>query len=141
MSTIHPQPADRTTVATSGPWVTGLALFAGILMIVVGIYHALGGIAAIIGDQLYVTTPDYTYTLDITSWGWIHLVLGAVIAVVGVGVVTGQAWARAVGVLVAALSMVANFMFVPYYPIWSVLMIALCVAVIWALAVWNPSTS
>ncbi|GAA0921702.1 DUF7144 family membrane protein [Pseudonocardia zijingensis] len=141
MSTIHPQPADRTTVAASGPWVTGLALFAGILMIVVGIYHALGGIAAIIGDQLYVTTPDYTYTLDITSWGWIHLVLGAVIAVVGVGVVTGQAWARAVGVLVAALSMVANFMFVPYYPIWSVLMIALCVAVIWALAVWNPSTS
>lgn len=141
MSTTRPQPADRTSAAVSGPWVTGLALFAGILMVVLGIYHALGGIAAIIGDRLYVTTPDYTYTLDITGWGWIHLVLGVLIAVVGGGVVTGRAWGRAVGVLVAALSMVANFMFIPYYPIWSVVMIALCVAVIWALAVWDPSSS
>lgn len=139
MSTTQPQAAGRTSAALSHPWATGFALFAGVMMLVVGVYHALGGIAALIQDQVYVTMPDYTYTLDITSWGWIHLVLGVLVAVTGGGVLSGRGWGRVGGITVTALSMIANFMFIPYYPIWSLVMIALGAAVIWALAVYETA--
>jgi hypothetical protein len=115
-------------------WATGFAMFAGVLMIVVGVWGVLAGIAAILNDEVYVTTPDYVYSFDLTSWGWIHLILGALLAVAGVGVVQGATWARVVGIALAALSLLANFAFIPYYPIWSILIIALDVVVIWALA-------
>lgn len=140
MSTTQPQAAGRAPAPISLPWATGFALFAGVMMLVVGVYHALGGIAAIIQDPLYVTTPDnYTYTLDVTTWGWIHLVLGVLIAATGGGVLSGRGWGRFGGITIAALSMIANFLFLPYYPVWSLVMIALCVAVIWALAVYDTA--
>jgi hypothetical protein len=139
MSTSRSRSAGYTPMPGPSPWRTSLALFAGVLMLVLGVYHALSGIAALIGDEVYVTSPDNAYTFDLTSWGWIHLVLGVLVAAGGGAVLSGRVWGRVVGIVVAALSMISNFVFLPYYPIWSLVMIPLCVAVIWALAVYRTA--
>lgn len=139
MSTNQSRSAGYTPVARPSPGRTSLALFAGVLMLVLGVYHALSGIAALIGDEIYVTSPDEVYTFDLTSWGWIHLVLGVLVAAAGGAILSGRLWGRVVGIVVAALSMISNFVFLPYYPIWSLVMIPLCVAVIWALAVYRAA--
>ena len=122
----------------SSPWAAGLATFAGILMIMSGFFQALTGLAAIINDQFFVVTRHYTYALDITRWGWIQLILGVIVGVAGCYILTGRAlWARLVGITLAVVSATANFFFIPYYPIWSLLIIALDVFVIWALATYR----
>ena len=128
---------DRTDPGVSG-WAFGFAAFAGAVMLMIGIFEAFAGLAAIFNDEFFVVAPNYTYDVDVTAWGWIHLILGVVVAFAGISVYTGQAWARTVGVVLAILSAVANFFFIPYYPVWSVLIIALCIAVIWALTVYGP---
>jgi hypothetical protein len=117
--------------------VTGLVLFAGLMMIMLGVYQAIVGIAALIEDQFYVVTPAYAFEVDVTTWGWIHLLIGIVVALAGWAVIAGQTWGRVVGIIVAVLSAIANFFFIPYYPFWSLLIIALDVFVIWALCVYG----
>jgi len=112
----------------------GLTLFAGAMMIAAGVYHAFIGIAALFNDTIYVTTPGYIYQFDLTGWGWAHLLLGVLVAVAGGAVLQGQTWGRMTGIALAVISMIANFLFLPYYPLWSILIIVLDVAVIWALA-------
>ncbi|MGH3082206.1 MAG: DUF7144 family membrane protein [Gaiellaceae bacterium] len=128
---------DRTDPRVSG-WAFGFTAFAGAVMLMIGIFHAFAGLAAIFDDDFFVVGANYTYEFDTTAWGWIHLILGVVIAFAGIAVYSGAAWARTVGVLLAIVSAVANFFFIPYYPVWSVLIIALCIAVIWALTVYSP---
>jgi hypothetical protein len=123
------------------PWLTGFAMFAGVLMLVVGVWGVLAGIAAILHDNVYVNAPNYVYSFDLTGWGWAHLVLGALVALAGVGVLQGATWARFVGIAVAVLSLLANFAFIPYYPVWSILIIAVDVIVIWALATYRPEAA
>jgi hypothetical protein len=113
----------------------GWILFAGILMIMIGIFHAISGLAALIEDDFYVTTPNYLLEFDVTTWGWIHLIGGIVVLLAGFGVFAGRTWARAVGITLAGVSAIANFAFIPYYPLWSLTIIALNIFVIWALAV------
>ena len=127
---------DRTNAEVSG-WAFGFAAFAGAIMLMIGIFQAFAGLAAIFNDEFFVVGNNYTYDLDVTAWGWIHLILGVIVAFAGVSVYAGATWARAVGIVLAILSAVANFFFIPYYPVWSVLIIALCIAVIWALTVYN----
>ena len=122
-------------------WVVGLSLFAGILMIIGGVFNAMEGIVALARNEIYVATPRYLFAFDLTTWGWIQLILGIVVAIAGVGVITGQLWGRLVGITLAALSMLANFAFIPYYPLWSLSIIALNVFVIWALCVYNRDTA
>jgi hypothetical protein len=122
-----------TRETTSG-WGVGFVVFAGVLMIMLGVFHALEGLTAILQDKFFVSTPNYLITVDVTSWGWIHLIGGAIVAVAGFFVFSGALWARAVGIVLAVLSAIANFLFIPYYPFWSLLMIAVDVFVIWALA-------
>lgn len=118
---------------TGNGW--GLVVFAGVMMILLGVFHALEGLTAILKDKFFVFTPNnYLISVDVTSWGWIHLIGGAVVAVAGFFVFSGAVWARAIGIILAVLSAIANFLFIPYYPFWSLLMIALDVFVIWALA-------
>jgi hypothetical protein len=112
-------------------------MFAAVVMMVAGVWSVLAGIAAILNDQVYVATPEYVYSFDITSWGWIHLILGVALALAGVGVLQGTTWARVVGMAVASLSLLANFAFIPYYPVWSILIIVLDVVVIWAIATYR----
>jgi hypothetical protein len=134
--TTHP-PTAGTTRSTATAWSTGFAMFAGAVLIVTGICQALTGIAALFRDEVFVTTPNYIYAFDVTAWGWVHLILGAAVALTGLGVIQGQTWARIVGIMLASLSIIANFLFIPHYPIWSLLIIALDVAVIWALATYR----
>jgi hypothetical protein len=133
-------PAASRPTARGGPsttFATGFAMFAGVLMMVAGLWSVLAGIAAIVNDDVFVTTPAYVYSFDITGWGWIHLVLGVMVALAGIGVVQGATWGVVVGIVLASLSALVNFAFIPYYPVWSVLIIALDVVVIWGLATYR----
>jgi hypothetical protein len=117
----------RSTVAV------GFTVFAGTMMIVIGILHAIQGTVAVANDTFYVVGQEWTFSLDVTTWGWAHLILGAVVAVAGFFVFQGAVWARAIGVVVAAVSAIVNFAWLPYYPVWGIVVIVLDVFVIWAL--------
>ena len=128
------EPAD-TTPSTGGP-----TLFAGAMLVVAGIWHGLIGFAGLVHDTLFVRVDGYVYTVDLTVWGWVHLLLGLLVAGVGVTVRRGQPWARASAFVLVGASLVVNFLFVPYHPVWSVLVIALDIAIICALAIdWSSS--
>ena len=111
----------------------GFVLFAAVMMILVGVFQGLAGLVALVNDNFYLATREYLFQLDVTTWGWIHLILGIVVALAGVGLLTGRSWARVVGITLAVLSAIANFTFIPHYPFWALLVIALDVFVIWAL--------
>ena len=130
---------SRSGSSTPSAAATGLALFAGILMVIGGVFHALAGISALFNDNLYVATPQYVYSFDLTAWGWVHLILGVLVAFAGVAVVQGQTWGRVVGITLVGLSLIANFLYLPHYPLWSILIIALDVAVIWALTTYTEA--
>jgi len=115
-------------------WAVGFTVFAGVMMIMVGAWQALSGLIAIFENEFYLQTRNYLFEFDATAWGWIHLLLGLLVAFAGFGVLSGQTWARVVGITLAALSATANFFFIPYYPFWAMLIIAVDVLVIWALA-------
>lgn len=115
------------------PWAAGGIMFAGVLLMVDGVLGAIKGIAGIASDDVYARIDDYVFKFDATTWGWIHLVLGVVLAVVGWGILRGSAWARGAGVGLAALNMIANFMWLPYQPVWAVVSLAIDTFVIWAL--------
>jgi hypothetical protein len=111
------------------------------MLIVVGAFQAAQGLVAIIRKEFYVATSNYLFQLDLTSWGWLHLVLGAVMVLAGCGVLARQTWAVVTGIVLCVLSAFANFTFIPYYPIWSLVIIALDVLVIWALLRYRSEAS
>lgn len=125
-----------TPVANYGP-PSYLALttsgFAGTMLIMVGLFQVLQGIAAVAQDTVYLTGVEYVYQLDVSSWGWIHLVVGALALATGIGVLAAKSWAYMVGIALAVVASITNFAFLPYYPIWSVIVLAFNVAVIWSL--------
>ncbi len=123
----------RAQAAGVSESATGGYVFAGVIMIMVGCFQAIAGLAALFEDEFYAVTPNYIFEVDTTTWGWIHLLLGLVVAFAGYALFAARTWARVVGVTVAVLSAIANFIFIPYYPFWSILIISLCIWVIWAL--------
>ncbi len=127
------------TRSVSG-WAVGFSAFAGAIMIMIGIFEFFQGLAAVVNDDFFVVTSNYAFDLDATGWGWIHMIIGVIIFLAGLGIFTGATWARAVGITLAIISAIANFFFIPYYPVWSVLIIALCIIVIWALASLQPDS-
>ena len=114
-------------------WAAGVISFAAVMMMLTGTLQALTGLDAIFENESHVTPPNYLYAVDVTAWGWIHLIAGVLVAVAGFAVLSGATWARVVGITLAVLSATANFLFIPYYPLWSLVVIALNVFVIWAL--------
>ena len=94
-------------------------MFAGVMMIMAGGFQSLAGMAALFKDDFYVTTPNYLLEFDTTSWGWIHLLIGLLVLFAGFAVLNGKVWGRTIGVILAVLSALANFAFIPYYPFWS----------------------
>jgi hypothetical protein len=132
------QPAAH---ARPSGWVVGMTAFAVIMMVMIGIFHAVEGLVALFNNEIYVVGARYVFAFDLAAWGWIHLLLGIVLIVAGIGVRTGQLWARSVGIGFVVLSMIANFLFMPYYPVWSLLIIALDFFIIWALCVYNEDAA
>ena len=135
--TNQPAPTGGAS-GTKNAWAGGLTVFAGVILATVGVFQFVQGLAAVIKGGFYVVAPNNIYQFSVSGWGWIHLILGIVLAVTGFFILTGQPWARVVGIVVAVLSAVANFLFIPYYPLWALVIIALDVAVIWALATYRP---
>lgn len=113
----------------------GWTMFAGIMMMLIGFFHGLAGLSGIIQDDFYAVLPNYVLKFAVTTWGWIHLIGGIVIVLAGFGVFSGAVWARTVGVILAAVSALVSFAWIPLYPIWSIVLIAIDVTVIWALTV------
>ena len=124
---------SRAARETSGTAV-GFILFAAIMMIMVGVFQAIQGLIGIFENEFYVPTRNYLFQFDATTWGWTHLILGLLIAFAGWGLFSGRTWARTVAIILAVLSAIANFAFIPYYPFWSLLIITLDIFVIWAVA-------
>jgi hypothetical protein len=121
------QPAPRRGAS-------GLTTFAGVMMILAGTFQAFDGMVALIANEFYVNTPNYLFKFDTTTWGWIHLLVGLLVLLAGIAVLAGQTWGRVIGIVLAVCSAIANFAFIPYYPFWSLAIIALDVFIIWALA-------
>jgi hypothetical protein len=111
-----------------------VSIFAGVMLVMTGAFQMLQGLSAILEDTIFVSGLEYTFEIDVTTWGWIHLALGALAVAIGIGIFSAQTWALVAGIVVAALQALSQFMFLPYYPFWAILLIALDVLVIWALA-------
>lgn len=126
---------STTTERPRSAVAAGTIVFAGVAMVMIGAFHAFQGLVALFNDDFYVVGQKWIFEFDLTTWGWVHLIVGIAVAVAGFFVFNGAVWARVVGIAVAAISALLNFMWLPYYPIWSLIIIALDVLVIWALSV------
>ena len=120
--------------SSAGAWATGIGMFAGAVLLMLGTFQAFEGLSAILNDKLYVAGIDYVYTFDLTVWGWIHLIVGAIAVITAVGIFFEQSWAWVVGIIIAVLSALLNFMFIPHYPVWALVVIAFDIAAVWALS-------
>jgi hypothetical protein len=129
MTAAHTRPA-RTA---KQEWATGLTAFAAVMLFIAGLLDLFRGIMAIAEDDVFVATRNYVFEFDLTGWGSVHLALGVVAMIVSLGLFRTATWARVAGVVIAGLVIVANFLSLPYYPVWSVVMIAVSAFVIWAL--------
>ena len=122
----------RTDPEPSG-WAVGGMMFAATMMILVGVFQGIIGLAAIIKDQFFLVTHNYAFDVDTTAFGWIHLVIGIAVAGAGFALFGGRKGAAVFAIILASLSALSNFFFIPYYPFWSLLIIAIDVWIIWAL--------
>ena len=121
---------QRDNSTSWGGWIT----FAGMMLLVLGSFQALVGFVALLDDSYYlVTNNGLVVKADFTTWGWIHLALGVAAIAAGIGALLGKTWGRVVGVALAAISAVANMLFLAAYPFWSMAIIAVDVIVIYAL--------
>src|SRR5215213_444818 len=126
---------DRTRERPSSSWARGASVFAGSMMLVAGILQLFEGLTALFyGGNFLVRTPTYLFSLSPAAWGWTHLVLGILIAAAGVAIFTGNPVARGLGILLAGLSAIANFLWLPHYPLWASVVLALDMFIIWGLA-------
>jgi hypothetical protein len=114
-------------------WAIGFAVFAAVMLMINGSFQVIAGLAGILENEFYVRTPNYLLEFDASIWGWIHLIWGVLVLIGGLGVLSGSLWGRTLGVIAAAGSALVNFAFIPLYPVWSIVVIAIDVAVIWAL--------
>ena len=114
-------------------WAVGWTMFAAFMLILIGTFQVIAGLVGIVEDEVYVVGPEYIFQFDVTTWGWIHLIWGVIVLLAGFGLFSGAVWARTVGVIVATISAIVSFAWLPWYPIWGIAIIAVDIAVIWAL--------
>lgn len=112
---------------------TGWITFAGVMLIIGGSLGLIFGIIAAVNDNWVVFANRGAVSLDLSTWGWVHVIVGAIVLLAGFGVFTGNILARIVGVAVAIVSLIANFLWLPVYPVWAIIIITIDVLVIWAL--------
>ncbi|MEU9251435.1 hypothetical protein AB0D66_06275 [Streptomyces sp. NPDC048270] len=124
----HPSPSGSA-------WAAGGVLFAAVLMMINGVFAIFEGIAALAKDDVIWRVRDYSFKFDLTAWGWIHLILGIVVLIVGLAILKGTTWGRALGIALTGVSIILHFLWLPYQPFWSLIAIAIGVFVIWALCV------
>jgi hypothetical protein len=111
---------------------TGWITFAAVMMILAGSLNLLYGIIAAVNDEWVVFTNRANVYLDISEWGWVHIIVGAVVLISGLGLFSGNILARTIAVVVASISLLVNFFFIPVYPLWAITVIVIDLLVIWA---------
>ena len=119
-------------------WVIGFTAFAAMIMLLIGFFQAAMGLVALLNQDFYAVTPNYVFAFDVGVWGWVHLIGGIIIIAAGFAVLSGATWARVLGTVLAILAAVEAFLFIPYQPFWSIVIIAASVMVIWALTTQVP---
>jgi hypothetical protein len=129
-------PTRRTGVAAG--LTAGLSAFIALMLLMAGVLQVLEGIAVLVHGDFFAADYRYAYRLPTTAYGITHLLLGLAAVGIGVGVLQRLAWARYAAIAVAFVSAVANFLFIPYYPLWAILLVVLHIAIIWALAGLEP---
>jgi hypothetical protein len=107
------------------------------MMVIMGTFHFIEGLAAVLDDAFYVVRPNFSMKVDVSTWGWIHMIGGVCVMLAGVWLMFGSLIARIVAIFVAIVSAIYNFYSIPYYPVWSILLIALDIAVIWAVTTYG----
>lgn len=132
MATTSTGRSNRPGASDYSGGAVGVTVAAGILMILVGSFHAIQGLVALVNDTFFVVGEEYIFEFDITAWGWIHLIAGIIVALGGIALFQGAVWARTVAVILASVSIIASFVWMPFYPIWSLTVIAFDLFVIWA---------
>jgi hypothetical protein len=148
---VHPRPPDHALTTQEGAsmasteydprssepevsgWAVGGIVFAASMLTLIGVFQVIAGLVALLNDEFYVVSANYTFDLDVSAWGWIHMLVGLGLVATGFGLFARKTWAGVAGIMLAMLSALVNFFFVPYYPFWSILVIALNVWVIWSL--------
>jgi len=128
----YPRDAAQTGEEVSG-WAVGFIFFASMLMVLIGSFHFIEGLVAILDDTFYVVRPGFDLQVDVTTWGWFHLIGGIVLVACGALLLTGSLFARLLTIFLAIVSVIWNFFSIPYYPVWSIILIAMGIGVIWAL--------
>ena len=118
----------------------GLLIFASVLLMVTGVFNLLDGIAAVARSHIFIANAHYVVG-DLRAWGWVALILGALQVLAGVGVLTGNQFARWFGVVVVGLNAFAQFFFIPAYPFWSLTIIAVDMVALWALCVYGSRSN
>ncbi len=127
--------SQRNSASTSNPFLVSSATYlAACVLGLAGAFQIMDGITAIAKDDIYLAGQEYTFSLDLTAWGWVHLIVGVLAIVTAIGIFRGNAWAMSAGIGVVIVSAMSNFAFLPYYPLWAVVVIALDVVVVWALS-------
>jgi hypothetical protein len=134
-------PVRRTDGAAAPSWATGLARFAGLMMVLLCVLYIVAGTAEVFRDEVDVEGPRHVLVLDAVAWGWLHLVLGMLLGLAGGAVITGQLWGRLIGIVLAVAGVCASFLSAPQHLALSLIAIALGVAVIWALCVFDEEAS
>jgi hypothetical protein len=108
---------DDFTISTEGLWIDVVSFFAGAMLLTAAGFGVLQGLSVIANDELYAAGSEYLYKLDNTVWGWLHLAIAVLCGVIGIGVLVHAPWGQVSGIVVAVFSSLANFAFLPYYPL------------------------
>lgn len=127
--------SGRTRPGTTTTLWVGWIAFAAVMISLSGLFNAISGLAAVFSDDLFTVTPRGVLVLDVTGWGWVHLVLGVGLLATGVGTLLGSMVARMAALVLVALNMVSQLLLMPAYPFWSIVVIAMDILVIWAITV------
>ena len=114
---------------------SGWVVFAGLMLFMAGMFGAIDGLVAIIQDEVFLVTDDQIILLDLTAWGWVHLIVGSIALVTGLAVLSGQPWAVFLGVFLAMASATTQLLFITVFPLWSLAIIAIDILVIYGLVV------
>lgn len=131
MTTRQPE-YDRTAYDEPTGW-TGWIVFAGTMMIIGGSLSMIYGFIAAVNDEWVVFTNRGNVYLDLSAWGWVHMLVGLLVFLCGIGLFSGNLFARTVGVIIAGISLIANFLIIPTYPLWAITIIVIDALVIYAL--------
>jgi hypothetical protein len=121
-----------STVRTTG-WV-GWGRFAGVIILVSGIFSGLQGLVALIGpNTYYVAAGGSLFLFDVTGWGWWNLIVGILLILTALALFAGATWARVIAIVLAVVSAVIQLLLIPAQPWWAMIVIAIDLLIIYAL--------